>query len=151
MKIISLLFFACLFMACNSDKKKEQSVLSSEEISISDTPKQTKVSESYKRGKEVYSDFCVTCHLPSGKGIPGNSPPLADSDWLRDKQEESIKAIKYGLSGPIEVNGAAYNNVMASQGLSDQEVADVMNYISNSWGNSIKNEVTIEQVISISK
>ena len=99
----------------------------------------------------MYSDFCVTCHLPSGKGIPENFPPLADSDWLRDKQEESIKAIKYGLSGPIEVNGAAYNNVMAAQGLSDQEVADVMNYISNSWGNTIKKEVTIELVISISK
>ncbi len=151
MKLLTLLFTACLLMSCNSDKKKEQSALNSKDMSISDTPEQKKVSESYKRGKEVYSDFCVTCHLPSGKGISGNFPPLANSDWLRDKQEESIKAIKFGLSGPIEVNGEAYNNVMAGQGLSDQEVADVMNYISNSWGNTIKNEVTIEQVNSISE
>lgn len=151
MKLLPILFSISLFLACNSDKKKDQSILNSEEISISDTPNQEKFSESYKRGKEVFSDFCVTCHLPSGKGIPGNFPPLAGSDWLTDKRTESLKAIKYGLSGPIEVNGEAYNNVMAAQGLSDQEVADVMNYISNSWGNISKKEVTLEEVKALSK
>lgn len=151
MKLLPILFSISLLLACNSDKKKEQSSLNSEEISISDSPEQEQVSESYARGKEVYSDFCVTCHLPSGKGIPGNFPPLAGSDWLTNKKMESIKAIKYGLSGPIEVNGEPYNNAMTAQGLSDQEVADVMNYISNSWGNTSKKEVTLEEVKAISK
>lgn len=151
MKLLPILFSISLLLACNSDKKKEQSSLNSEEISISDSPEQEQVSESYARGKEVYSDFCVTCHLPSGKGIPGNFPPLAGSDWLTNKKMESIKAIKFGLSGPIEVNGEAYNNAMTAQGLSDQEVADVMNYISNSWGNTSKKEVTLEEVKAISK
>lgn len=151
MKLLPILFSISLLLACNSDKKKEQSSLNSEEINISDSPEQEQVSESYARGKEVYSDFCVTCHLPSGKGIPGNFPPLAGSDWLTNKKMESIKAIKFGLSGPIEVNGEAYNNAMTAQGLSDQEVADVMNYISNSWGNTSKKEVTLEEVKAISK
>ena len=149
MKLLPILFSASLLLACNSKKKKDQSFLNSEEISISNTPEQETVSESYARGKEVYSDFCVTCHLPSGKGIPGNFPPLDGSDWLTDKKTESLKAIKFGLSGPIEVNGEKYNNVMAALGLSDQEVADVMNYISNSWSNTSKNEVTLEEVNSL--
>ncbi len=151
MKFLPILFSISLFLACNNDKKKEQSNLNSEVINISDTGNQKKVSESYLRGKEIYSDFCVTCHLPNGKGIPGNFPPLAESDWLKNKKTESIRAIKYGISGPILVNGEKYNNVMAAQGLSDQEVADVMNYISNSWGNSSKSEVTEADVTSISK
>ncbi len=151
MKLLPILFTASLFVSCNSGKKKDQSNVSSEKITISDSSGQEKVSESYKRGEDVYSNFCVTCHLPSGKGIPGNFPPLAGSDWLTDKRTESLKAIKYGLSGPIVVNGENYNNVMTPQGLSDQEVADVMNYISNSWGNTSKKEVTVEDVKALSK
>ncbi len=151
MKLLPILFTASLFMACNSDKKKDRSTLNFEEITISDTQEQKTTTPSFTRGKEVYSDFCMTCHLPNGKGIPGNFPPLAGSDWIKDKRAESLKAIKNGLSGPIVVNGEPYNNVMTAQGLSDQEVADVMNFISNSWGNSVKKEVTEEDVKAISK
>jgi len=146
MKLLPLLFAAGLFVSCNSDKKKDQSSVNSDQIFISDSSSQEKVSESFKRGEEVYSNFCVTCHLPSGKGIPGNFPPLAGSDWLTDKRTESLKAIKYGLSGPIVVNGENYNNVMTPQGLNDQEVADVMNYISNSWGNKMEKEMTTKDI-----
>jgi len=151
MKLLPILFAASLFVSCNSEKKKDQSKIDSEEIIISDSSSQEKVSESFKRGEEVYSNFCVTCHLPSGKGIPGNFPPLADSDWLKNKRTEGLKAIKYGLSGPIVVNGENYNNVMIPQGLSDQEVADVMNYISNSWGNKHESEVTEAEVKMLTK
>ena len=71
---------------------------------------------------------------------------MADSDYLREKQTESIKAVKNGMSGEIVVNGETYNSVMSPLGLSDQEVADVMNYINNSWGNKIDNLVTPEKV-----
>ena len=96
MKLLPLFLAASLLVSCNSEKKKDQSNLDSEEIIISDSSSQEKVSESFKRGEEVYSNFCVTCHLPSGKGIPGNFPPLAGSDWLTDKRKESLKAVKYG-------------------------------------------------------
>lgn len=135
-------------LSCKSNSESKESQYISQETT---TIQQDQSSESYKRGKEVYDDFCVTCHLPNGKGIPGNFPPLDGSDWLTNKRTESIHAIKYGLQGPITVNGEKYNNVMVSMGLTDQEVADVMNYINNSWSNAIKKPVTVEEVSSVLK
>ncbi|MDP5229073.1 MAG: cytochrome c [Cellulophaga sp.] len=107
--------------------------------------------KSIERGSEVYADFCVTCHLPKGEGVANTFPPLAKSDYLLKNREASIRGIKYGQSGEILVNGFTYNGVMPAMGLSDEEVADVMNYILNSWGNTSKKIVTLEEVSLISK
>lgn len=93
----------------------------------------TPLEASIKRGREIYNDFCSSCHLPSGKGIGKTYPPLAPSDYLMNNRTASIKAIKYGLKGEITVNGQKYNGFMAPMGLDDNEIADVMNYITNSW------------------
>jgi len=111
----------------------------------------TELKKSMERGQEIYADFCVTCHLDKGEGVPYTFPPLAASDYVMENREGSIKAIKYGLQGEITVNGVTYNSAMAAMGLEDEEVADVMNYISNSWGNSSKAIVTIEEVAKIQK
>ena len=103
------------------------------------------------RGEEIYTDFCVSCHLPSGEGVKGVFPPLAKSDYLYKNREASIRGIKFGQSGEIIVNGIKYNGVMAPMGLSDDEIADVMNYITNSWGNKNNNMVTEEEVSKIKK
>lgn len=108
------------------------------------------LAKSIQRGKEVYADFCVQCHLASGKGTE-TFPPLANSDWLVNKRKESIHAIKYGQSGPIKVNGKTYNGRMSPMGLSDEEVADVMNYIMNSWGNKQSKMVTVSEVKAVKK
>lgn len=105
--------------------------------------------KSMERGKAVYEDFCVTCHLPDGKGVEGVFPPLSGSDFLLNKREESLRAIKFGQQGEITVNGKTYNSIMAPMGLSDEEVADVMNYILNSWGNTSKERVTAEEVAEL--
>ncbi|MBQ0735592.1 cytochrome c [Aquimarina celericrescens] len=112
---------------------------------------ESKLSESIARGREIYSDFCMQCHLSDGKGTPKVFPPLAGSDWLVNKRKESIHSIKYGLNGPIKVNGESYNSAMTPLGLEDEEIADVMNYIMNSWGNTQKKMVTVEEVASIEK
>ncbi|WP_378185017.1 c-type cytochrome [Aquimarina sp. W85] len=113
---------------------------------------QTKTLEqSITSGEEIYLDFCMQCHLSDGKGVPNTFPPLAGSDWLKNKREESIHAIKYGLQGTIEVNGIVYNSAMTSLGLEDEEIADVMNYIMNNWGNSQKTMVTPQEVNKIAK
>jgi mono/diheme cytochrome c family protein len=111
----------------------------------------TELKQSMERGNEIYTDFCVTCHLQKGEGVPYTFPPLAKSDYLMANRKNSIKAIKYGLQGEITVNGVTYNSAMAGLGLEDEEVADVMNYISNSWGNTSKSIVTVEEVASIKK
>lgn len=149
MKIVFKLLLIIGLLSCKSNPEKEEAsyTVPPEEIAQA----QDKTSESYKRGKDVYNDFCVTCHLSNGKGVAGNFPPLDGSDWLTKKRTESIHAIKYGLSGPIKVNGEEYNSVMVAMGLSDQEVADVMNYINNSWSNAVKKPVTLEEVQAVAK
>jgi cytochrome c oxidase cbb3-type subunit 2 len=98
-------------------------------------------------GKEIYmkaapgGGLCYTCHQPNGKGIPGQFPPLAGSDWVLGDKERLIKISIHGLMGEIVVNGVKYNNVMAPPGippgsLTDEQISDVLTYIRNEWGNS---------------
>lgn len=107
--------------------------------------------DSIKRGELVYQDFCVSCHLPNGEGVKNVYPPLAKSDYLIKNREASIHGIKYGQNGAIVVNGKTYNNVMPPMGLSDDEIADVMNYITNSWGNKNEKMITETEVNNIKK
>lgn len=111
---------------------------------------QKPLEQSIADGKEIYDDFCLQCHMANGEGVKGAFPPLAKSDYLNDI-DQSIHAIKYGLKGPIKVNGVSYNGNMINQGLDEEEIADVMNYILNNWGNSSTLIITEEKVASIKK
>jgi nitrite reductase (NO-forming) len=96
---------------------------------------ESSLEESIKRGEIIYKKDCITCHMENGDGIPGVFPPLAKSDFLLEKPDESIAAIINGLSGEITVNGQTYFGQMEPVKLSDQEIADVLNFARNSWGN----------------
>lgn len=147
-----LISFLLVLAGCNNSEKKEKNTGTTIAAQAEATKVQpSALDQSMERGKEVYQDLCMQCHLPTGKGVPGNFPPLAPSNWLTEKREASIHAVKYGLTGPIEVNGKPYNNIMAAQGLSDEEVADVLNYIMNSWGNQQDTMVTAKEVSEVSK
>ena len=113
--------------------------------------KDTTLAQSIKRGSAVYEEFCMQCHLETGLGVAGTFPPLAKADYLMQNREAAIKAVKFGLKGKIKVNGNTYNNIMAPLGLYDDEVADVMNYILNTWGNKSKEIVTEESVSKVKK
>ncbi len=102
-------------------------------------------------GEEIYQDFCLQCHLDNGKGVENAFPPLAKSDYLQNNIEASIRGVKYGLRGEINVNGETYNGVMVNQGLDEEEIADVMNYILNSWGNKAEGQITVAQVLEVQK
>ena len=102
-------------------------------------------------GEEIYQDFCLQCHLDNGKGVENAFPPLAKSDYLQNNIEASIRGVKYGLRGEITVNGETYNGVMVNQGLDEEEIADVMNYILNSWGNKAEGQITVAQVLEVQK
>ena len=111
---------------------------------------QKPLEQSIADGKEIYTDFCLQCHMAKGEGVKGTFHPLAKSDYLKDI-DQSIYAIKYGLKGLIKVNGVSYIGNMINQGLEEEEIADVMNYILNSWGNSSTVIITEEIVASIKK
>lgn len=150
MKLVIKIFLVAALISCKTnseDNNKNEYVV----IGGENTETSQQKSESYQRGKEIYNDFCITCHLANGQGIPGTFPPLDGSNWLTEKREESIRAVKHGLKGPITVNGEKYNNVMTPLGLTNKEVADVMNYINNSWSNNIEKPVTPEEVAAVAK
>ena len=107
--------------------------------------------ESIVAGEEIYQDFCLQCHLTTGAGVSGVFPPLKDSDYLMNNIDKSIAGIKFGLKGEIVVNDEIYDGVMAKQGLDDGEIADVMNYILNQWGNSYDAQITTQQVSEVQK
>ncbi|WP_348798460.1 copper-containing nitrite reductase [Flavobacterium adhaerens] len=94
--------------------------------------------EQIKAGKAIYGTTCFACHQSEGQGVPNAFPPLAKSDYLNADPNRAIHTVIRGLSGEITVNGKKINSVMPSQNLSDEEVADVLTYVYNSWGNSKK-------------
>ncbi|MCF7922003.1 MAG: nitrite reductase, copper-containing [Candidatus Marinimicrobia bacterium] len=109
------------------------------------TPKAESLSQRIEYGKQIYSQTCYACHQPNGEGIPNAFPPLAQSDYMNADVDRAISTVLHGKSGEIMVNGKTFNSVMPAQNLSDEQVANVLTFVYNSWGNS-KLEVKPEQV-----
>ena len=99
----------------------------------------------YAAGEKVYLSNCASCHQKTGEGLEGAFPPLAQSDYLLADKKRAIQIAANGMDGPITVNGVDYDAMMASQGLSNEDVKEVVNYVLNSWGNE-GGEVTIADV-----
>jgi nitrite reductase (NO-forming) len=91
-----------------------------------------------EKGKQVYMNLCFACHQPDGKGLPGAFPPLARSDYMLADRDRSIRTVLKGMTGPVTVNGVTYNSAMPPQEavLTDTQVADVLTYVYNAWGNT---------------
>ena len=89
------------------------------------------------KGKGVFMQTCFVCHQMEGQGIPAQIPPLANSDYLMSDKARSIRAVLQGMSGEITVNGKKYNGTMVPLNyLPDEDIANVMTYVRNSFGNS---------------
>jgi nitrite reductase (NO-forming) len=91
--------------------------------------------EQIRFGQRIYEANCLACHQANGEGIPSAFPPLANSDYLNDNPLLGVSAIIKGLSGPITVNGTRYDSVMPAMRLSDQDIANVITFVLNSWDN----------------
>ena len=101
--------------------------------------------EQLSAGKQIYSQTCFACHQAEGQGIPNAFPPLAKSDYLNADVNRAIGIVLHGKSGEITVNGQKYNSVMTKQVISSEEIADVLTYVYNNWGNN-KSVVTTKMV-----
>jgi mono/diheme cytochrome c family protein/glucose/arabinose dehydrogenase len=100
--------------------------------------------ELWRLGKQVYARdaHCATCHQADGKGLDKIYPPLGESEWVTGDEERLIKLTLKGLWGPITVKGVTYDpktGVPPMMGfgplLNDQELAGVLTYVRNSFGN----------------
>lgn len=95
---------------------------------------QPMLEESVARGKKIYKNECASCHMEDGQGITGAFPPLAQSDYFADDISKAVDAILNGLEGELIVNENTYYGVMDPVALSDDEMADILNFIRNAWG-----------------
>jgi nitrite reductase (NO-forming) len=91
-------------------------------------------------GRALFVANCAMCHQPEGQGIPGAFPPLAKSDFLarvsNESRGEPVEFVLRGKTGKLTVNGLEFNGVMTPvAGLDDEQLATVLTYVSNAWGN----------------
>lgn len=99
-------------------------------------------------GHQIFNTICAACHQPTGRGVPNMFPPLAGSDFLNADKNRAIKIVINGRQGEIVVNGLRFNNTMPKFPLTDQDIANVLTYVYNSFGNS-GIEVTPEEVTAL--
>ena len=111
-KALLLLVISFVFIHCEED----------------DTP--------FRNGRNLYLAKCSSCHMEDGRGLGALIPPLAGADYLGKNRDRLPCIIRYGITDTITVNGVQYTEQMAAiPELSDIDVANVLNYIGNSWGN----------------
>ncbi len=105
----------------------------------------------YEHGRQVYLQTCFVCHQPNGKGVPEQIPPLAQSDLLMKDKTDAIRGVLQGRNGQLVVNGKKYNGIMIPFAqLSDEQIADVITYVRNTWGNTGEG-ATAEEVHAVRK
>ena len=93
-----------------------------------------------KAGGQLFAGTCSVCHQANGEGLSGVFPPLARSDlvarFVKEDKSKLISIPLHGLTGKVTVNGKEYDSVMPPMTqLTDDEVANILTYVLNSWGN----------------
>jgi len=104
--------------------------------------------EKLEAGRRLFGSICAVCHQPGGQGVADRFPPLAGSDFLNADKRRAVKIVIRGLQGELVVNDRKFNNAMPQFPLSDQDIANVLTYVYNSFGNSGQ-EVTPEEVRAV--
>lgn len=115
-------------------------------------PAQTKgnpLQASIDRGKQVYLERCLACHQIDALGVQGMNPPLVKTKWVLGDKTTLVHIVLKGMTGKVEIDGETYQNVMAPHNdLSDQQIADVLTYVRNNFGNKAK-AITAAEVKTI--
>jgi len=94
------------------------------------------LSASIAAGQKVYMLNCLTCHQMDGGGVQNMNPPLIKTSYVLGDKNRIIKIVLNGFSEKVPIDGDTYNNVMPPQNtLTDEEIANVLTYVRNSFGN----------------
>jgi mono/diheme cytochrome c family protein len=110
---------------------------------------QDELAASVSRGKKVYDKVCLSCHMIDGGGAPNLNPPLAQSSYVLGDKTKIINIVLNGMSERVAIDDDYYSNNMAPhQDLTNQEIADVLTYIRNSFGNKAS-AVTVKEVQAV--
>ena len=106
-------------------------------------------------GAKVYKETCINCHMPNGLGQPGQTPPLAGSEWVDGaefNEKRLVGIVLKGLKGPVTVKGANFNspNMQPWEAIGPKKIAAVLTYVRQEWGNK-GGEITEAQVVAAKK
>ncbi len=98
----------------------------------------------FPRGATIFKSFCQTCHGPDGNGVTSLAPPLNNSEWVTGDKNKLSSIVLYGLTGPIQIGNKLYKapeingempGIASNDEFSDADIAQLLNYIRNSWNN----------------
>lgn len=128
MRLNVTIILALMLSACGSKHNADGEV--------TDYQTEVKLKQYIVQGKQLYTAYCSNCHQADGTGLAKLYPPLAASDYLMEDLARAACIVKNGMHEEIEVNGVIFNQMMpANQNLAPLEIAEIITYISNSWGN----------------
>lgn len=108
--------------------------------------------QNMQKGKKIYEARCLACHQADGGGVPNMNAPLdAASNVVGNDIARLVRIIRNGYNERIALDGFYYSNAMtANPDLKDNELADLLTYIRNSWSNKAST-VTVAQVQAAKK
>lgn len=110
------------------------------------------IEQQIKAGEALFNGTCSVCHQSAGQGIEGVFPPLAGSDLLAKTPKRAVNIVLNGLNGPLTVNGKDYNSVMPPMSqLNDDELANILTFVTHSWGNKGTDAFTAAEVSAVRK
>jgi mono/diheme cytochrome c family protein len=110
---------------------------------------------SIDRGKMIYMQTCIACHQPTGLGIPGAFPPLAGTEYTQGDSRRMIAMTLKGVNPPLKVKEMTYVVPMPPLPTQfpilsdDNKLADVINYVRNSFGNTDEKGVTPSMIAEV--
>ncbi len=143
MKVINVVIGCCALAACGGQHRQAAGTQGAQQAQVAATPPDTGAPNAHPAGaavsgQAVFGRTCTTCHQANGQGLPGAFPPLAKSPYATGSKDKLIRLVLNGLTGPVTVAGQHFNGVMPpwKGQLSDAEIAAVLSYVRNSFGNS---------------
>ncbi|MDQ6815685.1 MAG: c-type cytochrome, partial [Bacteroidota bacterium] len=113
------------------------------------------IAKLYPKGATMFNTVCQTCHGKDGNGVVALAPPLNNSEWVVGDKNKLLSIILYGLTGPVKVAGKLYKapeingdmpSIGASKEFTDADIAQVANYIRNSWANKGTEKISAADV-----
>jgi len=122
-KILILFLPVCIFIMALQTKPKPKPSAAPPKITMDS-------------GRKVYNAICLACHQADGTGVPRMNPPLVNTSYIKGSKTKLIQIVLKGMNEEVDIDGQTYTGVMAPHSdLTDKQIADVLTYVRNSFGN----------------
>jgi mono/diheme cytochrome c family protein len=142
-RFLLVLLSGLFFISCGSERGNSSS------RNMTNKVQEQNVKPKAHPGKILYMQFCLSCHMENGEGVPGLYPPLTQTEFVLGDKERLIKIVLLGQEGPIIVKGQPYNNIMTKLDfLGDKEISEVLTFVRSDFGNDA-DPVTIDEVKAV--